>query len=93
MFGVVFPLIVCILVDISKYNEREIMSTTLNTIKNYTDNATWNVICNCKSCTPKGWLKLDIEELAKLVDWYGIDFTDNKQLAKLNHTLLQLRVK
>ena len=29
MFGVAFPLIVCILVDISKHNEREIMTTTI----------------------------------------------------------------
>ena len=69
------------------------MNNTLDTIKNYTDNATWNVFCNCKSCTPKGWRKLEIEALAKIVDWYGIDITDDKQLAKLNHTLLELLSK
>jgi hypothetical protein len=32
VFGVVFPLIVCILVDISKHNEREIMNITTEAI-------------------------------------------------------------
>jgi hypothetical protein len=65
------------------------MSNTLNTIKNYTDNRTWNVMCYCKSCGPKGWLKVSIEDMAKFVDQAGIDFSDNKQLAKLHHELIQ----
>lgn len=65
------------------------MNTTLETIKNYTDNQFWNVTCNCKSCTPKGWLKLSVEQMAQFVDEAGIDFTDYKQLGKLNHKLIQ----
>jgi hypothetical protein len=65
------------------------MSNTLKTIKNYTDNPTWNVICNCVSCTPKGWLKISIEEMAEWVDRYGIDFSNQHQLQNLNHKLIQ----
>jgi len=62
---------------------------TIEIIKAYTTNASWNVICQCKSCTPKGWLKVSIEDMAKAVDRSGIDFTNPGQLEKLNHTLIQ----
>jgi hypothetical protein len=62
---------------------------TLETIKNYTDNPFWNVMCYCKSCRTKGWVKVSIEEMAKFVDDAGIDFSDYKQLGKLNHKIMQ----
>jgi hypothetical protein len=72
----------------SNTNERETM-TTIEIIKRHTDNPTWNVVCSCKSCAPKGFLKVSIEDMAKAVDENGIDFTDYRQLRKLNHKLIQ----
>jgi hypothetical protein len=72
----------------SNNNERETM-TTIDIIKTYTNNQTWNVVCTCKSCAPKGFLKVSIEDMAKAVDENGVNFTDNSQLAKLNHKLIQ----
>jgi hypothetical protein len=63
--------------------------TTIEIIKAYTDNQTWNVVCNCKACATKGWLKVSIVDMAKAVDQAGIDFTDHRQLGKLNHKLIQ----
>lgn len=63
--------------------------TTIEIIKAYTDNQTWNVVCNCKACATKGWLKVSIADMAKAVDQAGIDFTDHRQLGKLNHKLIQ----
>ena len=66
------------------------MNTTLNTIKLYTDNGpTWNIVCDCKSCQPKGWLKVSVEQMAELVDQAGVNFTDYKQLRHLSHNLIQ----
>jgi hypothetical protein len=72
----------------SNTDERETMNT-IDIIKSYTDNQTWNVICNCRSCTPKGWLKVSIEDLAKACDRFGVDFTNQHQLQNLNHKLIQ----
>jgi len=63
--------------------------TTIEIIKAYTTRPTWTAICNCKSCKPKGWLKVSIEDMAKAVDQSGIDFTNAGQLEKLNHALIQ----
>ena len=75
-------------ITMSNTNERETMNT-LDIIKAYTDNDTWNVACTCKSCAPKGWLKVSIEDMAKAVDEAGINFTDYKQLRHLSHNLIQ----
>ena len=75
-------------ITMSNTNERETMNT-LDIIKAYTDNDTWNVVCNCKSCAPKGWLKVSIEDMAKAVDENGVNFTDYRQLRTLNHKLIQ----
>lgn len=76
----------------SNTEERETMNT-IDIIKSYTDNTTWNVMCNCKSCTPKGWLKVSIEDMAEAVDRYGVDFTNQHQLQNLNHKLIQYGYK
>ena len=74
--------------DMSNTNERENMNT-IDIIKRHTDNPTWNVVCYCASCRTKGSLKLSIEDMAKAVDDGGIDFSDYRQLRKLNHKLIQ----
>ena len=75
-------------IDMSNTNERETMNT-IDIIKRHTDNSTWNVMCYCASCRTKGSLKLSIEDMAKAVDENGIDFSDYRQLGKLNHKLIQ----
>ena len=72
----------------SNTNERETMNT-IDIIKTYTDNETWTVVCNCKSCKPLGWLKVSIQDMAQAVDQHNVNFTDYRQLTKLNHKLIQ----
>lgn len=63
--------------------------STLDIIKKYTNNLTVNVMCYCKSCAPKGWLRISIEDMARACDENGVDYTDHRQLGKLSHKLIQ----
>ena len=65
------------------------MTNTLKTIKLYTDNPTWTVVCECKKCSGKDWLTIPVEQMAQYVDEAGIDFTAYRQLRNLNHQLIQ----
>jgi len=65
------------------------MNTTLNTLKNYTDNEHWTVVCGCKRCAHLPWIKLPLEHMASFIDRAGIDFSKDSELGKLNHEILQ----
>jgi hypothetical protein len=62
---------------------------TIDIIKTYTTNDTWTAICYCKACAPKGSLKVSIQDMADAVDRAGLNFTIQKDLKKINHSLIQ----
>jgi hypothetical protein len=64
---------------------------TIDIIKTYTTNDTWTVMCACKSCATKGFLKVSIQDMADAVDGAGLDFTSQKDLKQINHRLIQAR--
>jgi hypothetical protein len=61
---------------------------TLNQVKDFTGRNTWNVVCPCNKAHKQNVIVLNIDHYFKLLDAYGVEFGDTRQLNRFNHKML-----